>query len=169
MVDSRKVKDRRHPRFNDVDEAIRDAQALAQAERQGTLRAVGNWELGQAVGHVAYWARAPFEGYPPMRRPPWLLRVITALLKRRLLTHGFPAGVRIPGTPEGTFGLDRMPTDQALEELRAAFARLASQPPPGENPVFGPLSHDEWIKLNLRHAELHFGFFHSVGHEQVGR
>ena len=28
------------------------------------------------------------------------------------------------------------------------------------NPFLGELSHEDWIKLNLRHAELHFSFFH---------
>jgi hypothetical protein len=32
--------------------------------------------------------------------------------------------------------------------------------PAGPNPVLGKLSHQDWIKLNLRHAELHQSFFH---------
>ena len=26
------------------------------------------------------------------------------------------------------------------------------------HPIFGKLTHDEWIAINLRHAELHLGF-----------
>jgi hypothetical protein len=53
-----------------------------------------------------------------------------------------------------------MATDQALGEMRAAFERLAKQTPTTPNPIFGAMTHDEWVKLNLRHAELHLSFFH---------
>jgi hypothetical protein len=38
-----------------------------------------------------------------------------------------------------------------------------SRAPTGElmlsaNPSMGPLSHDEWIQVHLRHAELHLSF-----------
>jgi Protein of unknown function (DUF1569) len=160
MINTKKVRDRRKLRLESLDEAVRDAEALAEAERGGTLRVTGNWTLGQTIGHLAFWASAPFDGYPTMRRPPWLLRLLSPLLKPVFLNKGLPAGVRISGVPAGTFGVDVMPTDEALGRLRAAFARLASQAPAGPNPFFGPMTHDEWIKLNLRHAELHLSFFH---------
>jgi len=161
MIDTRKVRDRRRLRFETFDAAIGDAEGLADAEQRGTLRTTGNWQLGQAIGHLTYWARAPFDGYPAMPRPPWLLRLLIPLMKDRFLNRGFPVGVRIRGVPAGTFGLDLMPTDRALPELREAYGRIASQAPLVHNPVLGQLTHDDWIKLNLRHAELHLGFFHA--------
>src|SRR5437660_4033975 len=62
IVDTRHVKDRRLLRFETFADAIRDVELLADAERAGTLRAAGNWSLGQAVGHVATWARFPLDG-----------------------------------------------------------------------------------------------------------
>ncbi len=160
MIDTRKVVDRRRLRFEALDEAVRDAEMMADAERGGSLRATGNWSLGQAVGHLAFWARAPFDGYPAMRQPPWLLRKLLPLFKSRFLNNKLPAGARIPGVPDGTFGVEPLPTDQALEELQTNFSRLAKQAPAVPNLVFGPMTHEEWIKLNLRHAELHLSFFH---------
>jgi Protein of unknown function (DUF1569) len=159
MVNTRSVKNRRHLRFESFDQVVRDAELLAEAERAGTLRALGNWKLGQAIGHLANWARYPLDGYPPLPTPPWLLRVIVPLLKGRFLNKGLPAGARIPSVPEGTFGAEPMETDQALAALREALPRLQSQMPAIPNPILGPLTHDEWIKLNLRHAELHLSFF----------
>jgi hypothetical protein len=161
MINTRKVSDRRQLRFESLDEAGRDAEALAEAERQGTLRATGNWTLGQSIGHVAFWARAPFDGYPVMPQMPWLLRKLLPLFKNGFLNKRLPAGARIWGVPEGTFGVERLATDEALAQLRTAFDRLAGESPSVLNPIFGELTHEEWIKLNLRHAELHLSFFHS--------
>lgn len=159
MIATQKVKNRRKLRFETFDDVIRDAEALAAAERAGTLRPLGNWTLGQALGHVASWARYPLDGYPDMAQPPWLLRMLVPLMKGRFLNKGLPAGVRIPSVPEGTFGVEQKPTDQALAELREALPRIQSQAPTRPNPILGPLTHDQWVKLNLRHAELHLSFF----------
>jgi Protein of unknown function (DUF1569) len=158
MINTKRVRDRRKVRFETFDEAIADAEMLAAAERNGTLRALGNWTLGQAIGHIAYWADAPFDGYPKTPPLPWLLRVLLPLLKNGFLNKKLPAGARIPGTPDGTFGVDVLPTDEALGRLQSAFDRLAKQKPTRLNPVFGEMTHAEWIKLNLRHAELHLSF-----------
>jgi hypothetical protein len=160
MINTKKVKDRRQLRFESFDEAIRDAQSLADAEARGTLRSTGNWTLGQALGHVAFWARAPFDGYPPAPRMPLVLRLVIPLMKGRFLNKGLPTGARIPGIPGGTFGIDPMDTSRGLSEMRTAFDRLSQQAPAQPNPVLGPLTHADWLKLNLRHAELHQSFFH---------
>jgi hypothetical protein len=161
MIDTRHVQDRRSLRFESFDEVMADAQALAEAERRGTLRATGNWSLGQALGHLAFWANAPFDGYPDMPPMPWLMRRLLPLFKNRFFNKGMPVGVRIRGVPAGTFGTDPMETDQSLPAYRAALDRMAKQQPTTPNPIFDHMTHDEWIKLNLRHAELHLGFFHS--------
>jgi hypothetical protein len=160
MIDTKKVKDRRRLRFENFDEAIHDAESLAGADRIGKLRATGNWTLGQALGHVAFWARAQFDGYPPTPRMPLPLRLLIPLMKNHFLNKGLPTGARIPGVPGGTFGIEPMETDRGLAELRTAFERMSRETPAKPNPVMGKLSHDEWIKLNLRHAELHQSFFH---------
>ncbi|MGE4197174.1 MAG: DUF1569 domain-containing protein, partial [Phycisphaerales bacterium] len=67
---------------------------------------------------------------------------------------------RIPGYNDGTLGVEPMPTDAALDRLRRAWERLMSTAPTVPNPIFGPLPHDDWIKMNLRHAELHMGYLH---------
>ncbi len=159
MIDTRKVADRRKVRFETVADALRDAETLAAVDRAGTLRALGNWTLGQALGHVAFFASAPFDGYPDMPRMPWLLRKFVPLFKGWFLKKGLPVGTRIPGTKDGTFGTEILPTDRALAEYGRAFERLGAQCPTTLNPLFGRMSHEEWIKFNLRHAELHQSFF----------
>ena len=36
--------------------------------------------------------------------------------------------------------------------------RLQAEAPTAPNVIFGQLTHEEWIAINLRHAELHLGF-----------
>lgn len=158
-INTRTVKDRRKVRFEKVADAVRDAEVLAEAERRGALRASGNWTLGQAVGHVAVWANYAFDGYPEMPQPPWFVRVLVPLFKNHFLNKGLPAGAKLGKVPGGTFAIERMETDRAIDVLRAAFERLERQTPPGSHPLLGAMTHDDWIKLNLRHAELHFSFF----------
>jgi hypothetical protein len=159
MINTKKVRDRRKLRFESVNDALRNASALAAADARGSLRALGNWTPGQTLGHLAFWASAPFDGYPDMPRPPIFVRALLPLLKKRFLNNGMPAGVYLSGVPGGTFGIDVMPIDEGLAKMQFAFERLGKQAPTIPNKMFGRMSHDDWIRLNLRHAELHLSFF----------
>ena len=157
-IDTGRVTGRRTLRFNSVEDMLRDAETLAAAERAGTLKRLGNWQLGQTFGHVAAWTDFPFDGYPKDLQPPWFVKLILKPMKKKYLT-GLPAGKRIPGQMEGTKATDLMATDAGLERLKKAYTRLQRECPTHESPIFGKLTHAEWIALNLRHAELHFSFF----------
>ena len=154
---------RRTLRFETIDDALAEADRLVAAEREGRLTRAGNWSLGQTLGHLATWAEFAFNGYPPSIRPPAPIRWVLRLLKNRVLTKGMTPGVKLGRLPGGTLGLDDLPPDDALHRFRAALQRLKASAPTSDNPVFGPLTHQEWIQLNLRHAELHLG--HQVPRE----
>lgn len=158
-VNTGKAAGRRKLRWRRLADAVADAEQLAQAEAENRLRPLGNWTLGQACAHVAYWAERPFEGYPDSVNPPWFMKLMMRLAKPVLFAKGMPTGMRLPGTPDGTLGQDDMPADQAVERLRSAFAKIDAERPADPNPLFGPMTHDGWRKLNLRHAELHLSFF----------
>jgi hypothetical protein len=87
----------------------------------------------------------------------WLLRLASKLIVKPMLKRPMPRGVRLRGVTDGTYGTDPLSTDEGLARFRAAFERLASRPPDRPHPLAGPLTHDQWIQLNLRHAELHLG------------
>ncbi len=159
-IDTRKVNDRRQLRFESAAELDRDIASLLEAERNGALRRTGNWELGQALGHIAAWASYPYEGYLPEMRPPWFVRMIGRLMKKRMLSGDMPAGFRIPKVEGGTWAIERMSSDEGAERCRVAFERLERETPAIPNPIFGPLTHDEWKRMNLGHAALHLSFFH---------
>ena len=157
LIDTGKVTGRRSLRFTCVDDALAEIDQLAAAERAGKLTALGNWTLGQTIGHLATWTEFSFTG-PPLKAP-FIIRMILRLRKNKYLRKGMPAGVKIPRVPGGTLGIDVLPLEETLERYRRALERLARECPIKPNVIFGPLTHQEWIALNLRHAELHLSFF----------
>jgi hypothetical protein len=156
-VDTRAVTDRRSLRFASLDDLLSDAQRCADADHAGTLRRSGNWSLGQTLDHLASWIDYGFDGYP--FRPAFVLRLLGPLIKRQAL-RGLTSGVRIPGAPDGTYATDAVSTEEGLAHLRRSVERLKGRAPTIRNPVFGPMTHEEWRSLHLRHAELHLSFMH---------
>jgi hypothetical protein len=159
-VDTARVTDRRSLRFDNFEQAWADVEKIAAAERDGTLRRTGNWETGQVLGHLAAWASYPFEGYPQSLRPPWWVKAVIRLGRGRFLKGAMRPGIRIPRIPAGTEGTERISLDEGLDRLHRAWSRLDTQCPPDPNPLFGPLTHEQWKRLNLGHAELHLSFLH---------
>ncbi len=162
-VKTGKVADRRTLRFRDFSELWADVESIAEAERTGRLRRIGNWTVGQILTHLAAWVEYSSNGYPPELRAPWFVRLIMRFQKRKFLYDRMPAGVEIPGVPGGTLATSDAPTPDAMQRLHAAWERLLREPPRVKNLLFGEMTHDEWIQLNLRHAELHLSFLRPGG------
>jgi hypothetical protein len=156
-VNTGKVAGRRTLRFDSIDEALADVERLVTAERAGRLKRLGNWTLGQTLGHLATWAEYAYTGAPI--KAPFFVRWILRLRKRKYLYGSMPSGVRIPRVEGGTLGTDLVALEEGRERFRRAMERLKKEPPTAPSPVFGLLTHEEGIALNLRHAELHLSFF----------
>ncbi len=161
MADTKTAK-RRSIRYNSLDELLGDARRLVRAEEQGRLTLTGNWTLGQIFGHLAAWMSYPYDGFP-IGKAPWFVRLFVGMQKKKFLTKGLPAGVRIPGTPDGTFAVERLTTAEGMRRLETAVARIRTGAAPTHpSPVFGPMTHEEVVQGNLRHAELHMSFAHET-------
>lgn len=157
-VDTKTVH-KRPLRFNTLSDVIAEADRLAAAEKAGKLKQLGNWSLDQILNHLATWANFPFDGYPPeLSNPPWIIKLILKFKKKSFMQGKMPQGVRIPGIKAGTVGMDAIGTENAIKKLRASLTRLDETQPKRPNPIFGPMSHDDWKCINIRHAELHMGF-----------
>ncbi len=157
-VDTAKAK-RRMLRFETLEEMLAEAERITRAERAGKLKRLGNWSPGQAFGHLARWSDFAYEGYPPGARPPAVIRFMLRFMKKKFLNQGLPAGVRIPKVEGGTYGVERLTIDDGLDRLRRAVERLKKERAKFPSPAFGEMSREEQVALNLRHAELHLGFF----------
>ena len=149
---------RRKLRFETVDDALAEAERLVAAEREGRLGRAGNWSLGRTLGHLATWASFAFDGYPREVCAPLPVRMVLKLFRNRIIEQAMMPGLKVGRVPGGTVGTDELTADEGLRRFRTAMERLRTSAPTAPNPVFGQLTHDQWLKLNLRHAELHLGF-----------
>ncbi len=157
-VNTGKVDGYRQLQFESIAQVLSEVDRMVQAESRGELRAIGNWTAGQIFAHLAAWIEYGYDGYP-VKSPPWPIRMVLKLMLRKYLSKGMPRGVKIPGVPDGTTGMDAMGTEEAAKRLKAAFSRLEKgEACPHDSPAFGKMSHEDRIRLNLRHAELHLGY-----------
>lgn len=157
-VDTRRSPNFRKLRFESIDDCLQEIERIVDADQRGTLQTAGNWTPGQVLAHVAAWAEYGYDGYP-IGSPPFFIRWILRWQLPNTLKNGMPRGVRIPGVKNGTTGMDAIPTQEAADRLIRVFNRLKNhEPAPFDSPAFGPMSHDDRIRLNLRHAELHLGY-----------
>jgi hypothetical protein len=101
QINTGKVTDHRSIRFSSLDEALADIDRIAAADRAGRLRRTGNWTAGQTFGHLATWIEFAYDGYPPDMRPPWFIKLILKLQKKKFMRGPLPRGVRIPGVEGG--------------------------------------------------------------------
>ena len=153
--------ERRALRFSTIEEVLAEADRIAAAERCGRLRRTGNWTAGQAFGHIAGWLSFGFDGFPFAAPPEMAARARAR--KDAALRDGMMVGFRIPGMPDGTAATELFGLDEGLRRLHDAFGRLKAGTPTQPHAFFGHLARDEWILLQLRHSELHMGFFHPEG------
>lgn len=156
-IDTKRVSGRRATHFPTIAMLSQDLDALERAQRQGRLRAVGNWVPGQIFAHLAAWIDFAYDGFP-MKAMPLPVRLVGRMFLKRYLSKGMPAGMRLPGVEMGTYAVAPVPFDDGLARLREALTRLAQSPPLAPSPMFGRLTHDQWKQLHLRHAELHLSF-----------
>lgn len=148
----------RELRFSSLEEVIHEMERIADAERQGTLKTLGNWTTGQTFGHLASWIDYSYDGFPAALNPPWIIRFIVRLQKKKFLHGKMPRGVKIPGSPDGTYGTEPMALDRGVARLRSSLERLQREKPTKKSVLFGELTHEEWIACTLRHSELHMGY-----------
>lgn len=103
-VQSRHVEGFRTLRFSSLADVKREADRIAEAERAGRLVRRGNWTAGQTFNHIATWINFALDGYPKQLRPPWLIKVLMRMQKKRFLRGPMPRGVRLPGVEGGRWG-----------------------------------------------------------------
>ena len=155
-VNTAQVANRRILHFDSVDQMLAEVDRLVEAQKAGRLKQLGNWTLGQTLGHLACWMEYAYT--PAPLKPPFFIRWILRLRRNNFIWKPMKPGVRIPGVAGGTLGTNPVPLDEALPRFRRTAERLKKEAPTAPSPAVGPMTHDEGIALNLRHAELHLGF-----------
>ncbi len=152
MVDT-KTAPRRDLTFATLDEVVADAERLVATEATTT----GNWSLGKILEHLATVIEKPIDGFE--NTPPWPMRLVGRwFLKNLFLRKGMHPGFQLKGEIAKELVPDETDPQQALEHLRRAAQRLKNHTADVSHPFFGPMTHEEILGINCRHAEMHLGF-----------
>lgn len=152
-VNTKKVSGRRKLRYDSYQDLLNDAERLAVSE----LRTLGNWSLGQVLGHLARAMEMSIDGSD--LKAPWLVRLVVRLFfRRRFLKGPIPAGLPLRNVAHDLLVPPPTSSQAGLAELRRAVERLQHETDRAPHPLLGELSLDEWDSLHLRHAEMHMSF-----------
>lgn len=152
-VNTKRVSGRRHLHFDSLDEVVADVDRLVAAPNTKTL---GNWPLDRLINHLTVSINGSIDGLP--WKAPWLIRRLSPLFKRRMLSHAMSPGFNLPKRVEAVSFPASASAQQALEGLKTAVSRTKSERMEAGHPVFPKLTHEEWTQLHLRHAELHLSY-----------
>ncbi|HZZ27852.1 MAG TPA: DUF1569 domain-containing protein [Pirellulales bacterium] len=154
QVNSAKVTGRRELHFSKLADIQTDAENLAARP----VRQLGNWQLGYALAHLSGAMKICLDG--ANFKVPFYIRWFAPLLKKKIISSPMKPGFKLPEkAAETLMPSGPVSTQEGLDDLRKTIDRLNREPQRQPSPVFGPMTHEEWDQLHLRHAELHLSFF----------
>lgn len=149
---------RKDLRFQTLDAIKSDIETLEHAG----YSAHGKWDLSQICEHLADWMTYPLDGFPPM---PWFIRCLLGVmrtLRGKALYRQFVASQRMaPNSPTSpqSIHLPNQDATASVQRLVKAIDRLKNHR--GDilpSPLFGVLTKDELIALQLAHCSHHMSF-----------
>ncbi len=141
---------RRTLRFQTADEIMPDVERLLAGHRT-----VGHWSLGQICNHLANTMRRVID--MPASTPQDPSQWVSEERKQEIFASGMlPEGIPAPPQVLPTETTD----DRAeAENLRQAIAYFQASPGPVvPHRILGPLSREEWERLQLIHCAHHLSF-----------
>lgn len=159
---------RRELRFSTLDDVKSDLQTL----HSRGYRQFGQWNLSQNANHLADWMSFPIDGFP---KSPWFIRVVLGIMRvtqGKALFRKFAQEQRMalgqPTIPSTVYPstANQAPGVPSMEYQAAAVDRLLGcidrlsvyRGPLHPSPLFGPLSYDEAVALQLAHCAHHLSF-----------
>ena len=81
-------------------------------------------------------------------------------VRKRMLVAPMKPGVNLPRKFSFLVPESRTTWDEAVDRFRAVLTKLDTTRMTHRSPVLGKLSHEQWVQLHCRHAEMHFSFMH---------
>lgn len=159
MIDTRTAP-RRELHFHCTGCLREELAAIEVAARESRLSHTGNWTPGEILDHVAKAWEFSIDGFPREVRLPWYFKLMARAMKGRM-TSGktLPAGFQLGSDADFFLPAPGTSVDAGLARLRRVLDRLdAGAKCTVPSAAFGAMTHDEWMRLQLGHAQLHLGF-----------
>jgi uncharacterized protein DUF1569 len=163
---------RRAVNLHSMDEFVAEIERIANAYHSGGIRTTGNWTAAQVLEHLAKLIEFSYDGFP--FRVSWPIRAVSHVAKwlawERFIKWSFQPGYLLPEYARALLSSPDAEFDPAAGRLRAALARIQSgesmlQPSPFE----GRLTHEQFVYVHLRHAELHLSYIQFSDENRVER
>ena len=150
--------ERRELSFSSLDEAISDAERLAQSE----VRTTGNHSFGQILKHLALSLdMATGEVIAP--RLPIGMRMMMPFIKGMILNGPAKPGFKLPKKSESFFWpAEPIDVQEALTHFKKAVTAYNTKGPLSVHPVFGKVTREQNDRLNITHCAMHLSFVHPV-------
>ena len=159
---------RRELRFATLDNVKSDLQTL----HSRGYHQFGKWNLSQNANHLADWMTFPIDGFP---KSPWFIRMVVGMMR---VTQGkalfrkfaqeqrmavgqptIPSTVHPATANQGPNVSNEAYQTASVNRLLSCIDRLtAYRGPLHPSPLFGPLSYDEAVALQLAHCAHHLSF-----------
>lgn len=149
----------RTPRLESLDALEAELDRIESALSAGMTRTTGNWSVGQICEHLGKFVRCSYDGFDG--QAPWVVRVVaTALFKRSAMGEGaMPRGLQLPKKAASMLPAPAVSDAEGMALLRGQLARIrAGEQMTCPSPIFGSLTHEQWVHLHLKHAAMHLGF-----------
>ena len=146
--------DRRELHFDNLDQALADAEKLAS----GNFHATGSFTFGQILEHLARTLDV-VTGEMPGPHVPLPMRWAARMMRPLILSRPMKPGFKLPTTSQSIFWPeDDVPVDQAMSHLREAIERYKAMDDFPTHPFFGNMNRQQNDQLQCRHCELHLSF-----------
>jgi hypothetical protein len=160
-IDTGRVRNRRAVRLRTIDDLVAEVERVTTAAIAGRVRPLGNWSAAQVFNHLGKLMELSFDGFSwrYRRGPQWLTRPLRFLAWPWLIRLAFRPGFQNPPEAAALEPPALVPLAEAAAELRRQIERIRrGEQMTQESAVEGPYSHEQWLYIHLRHAELHLSF-----------
>lgn len=131
---------------------------LDQLEAAGeeNITTTGDWTPGQIVQHVGEVVTRSIDGFD--FKTPLFVRMMRPLLRAKLKGKALPSGVKLKGGSAALVPPASTKLSDAIAHMRKELDRAEQQKMSADSPIFGRMTHADWVDMHCRHAELHFSF-----------
>ncbi len=159
MTVDTKTAPRRTLCFASFDEVLAEIDRIEAAMRAGTATTTGNWSIGQIGDHCARFIRFAIDGFEGRAPGPVRFFARLLLLKKAVGDEPISPGFQLPKKASSMLPTPGITDEEGLGELRKQIKRvLAGKAMTQDSPLLGPLTHEQWTRLQCKHCALHLGF-----------
>jgi hypothetical protein len=138
-----------------------EAERIAAAAAAGRVRTLGNWSPAQVLWHIGKLIELSFDGFSwrYRRGPVWLTKLVRFLSWRWLIWLAFRPGFQNPPEAAVLEPAATLSMADACSYLNLQLDRIdRGERMTQSSSVEGPYTHEQWVYIHLRHAELHLSF-----------